>query len=100
MLGPLQIVTVIGSSQLSLLVIDGAGSITAAPGPAPNFAPTVQPAPVQRPMQVVFKWSAAPDHVRDIINPYYGSERMTFAFYSFFRSNRRAVLFKPLDKSA
>ena len=56
------------------------------------------PPPTQRPLQVVFKWLAAPDYVRDIINPYYGSQRMTFAFYSFFRSDRRAVLFKPLDK--
>ena len=59
------------------------------PSPSPPF---------QRPVQVFFKWSAAPDYVRDIVVPYYGSERMTFAFYSFFRSDRRAVLFKPLDR--
>ena len=74
--------------------------LMAADGPAPNVAPMGPPSPppAQQPLQVVFKWLAAPDYVRDIINPYYGSERMTFAFYSFFRSDRRAVLFKPLDK--
>ena len=75
--------------------------LIAADGPAPTIVPMGPPSsspPFQRPIQVFFKWSAAPDYVRDIINPYYGSERMTFAFYSFFRSDRRAVLFKPLDK--
>lgn len=74
--------------------------LIAADGPAPTIAPMgpLSPPPLQRPLQVFFKWAAAPDYVRDIINPYYGSERMTFALYSFFRSNRRAVLFKPLDK--
>lgn len=74
--------------------------LMAADGPAPAIVPMGPPRPasIQRPMQVVFKWTAAPDYVRDIINPYYGGERMTFAFYSFFRSDRRAILFKPLDK--
>jgi hypothetical protein len=74
--------------------------LIAAGGPPPAIASMGPPSPppTQRPLQVVFKWLAAPDYVRDIINPYYGSERMTFAFYSFFRSDRRAVLFKPLDK--
>jgi hypothetical protein len=74
-----------------LIARDGAAPHLAALGPPPS-------PPAQRPLQVVFKWLAAPDYVRDIINPYYGSERMTFAFYSFFRSDRRAVLYKPLDK--
>ncbi|MPZ31268.1 MAG: hypothetical protein GEV13_09780 [Rhodospirillales bacterium] len=71
-----------------------------ADGPAPHVAALGPPSPppVQRPLQVFFKWLAAPDYVRDIINPYYGGERMTFAFYSFFRSDRRAVLYKLLDK--
>jgi hypothetical protein len=74
--------------------------LIAANGPAPSIARLGPPSPPpsQRTMQVFFKWAAAPDYVRDIINPYYGSERMTFALYSFFRSDRRAVLFKPLDK--
>ena len=74
--------------------------LIAADGPAPNIVPMGPPSPppTQRPVQVFFKWLAAPDYVRDIINPYYGSERMTFAFYSFFRSDRRAMLYKSLDK--
>jgi hypothetical protein len=36
--------------------------------------------------------------VRDIVFPDYGGGRMTFAFYSFFRSDRRAVLYRPLDR--
>src|SRR5471030_2135070 len=45
---------------------------------------------------VYFKWAAAPDYVRDVVVPDYGGQRMTFAFYTFFRSDRRAVLYRPL----
>jgi hypothetical protein len=74
--------------------------LMAAAEPSPNIVAMAPPSapPDQQPMQIFLKWSAAPDYVRDIINPYYGGERMTFALYSFFRSNRRVVLFKPLDK--
>jgi hypothetical protein len=30
--------------------------------------------------------------------PDYGGQRMTFAFYTFFRSDRQVVLFRPLDR--
>lgn len=75
-------------------------SLIEAGGPAPHIVAMGPPSPasIHRPLQVVFKWAAAPDYVRDIVNPYYGGERLTFALYSFFRSDRRAVLFKPLDK--
>jgi hypothetical protein len=36
--------------------------------------------------------------VRDVVVPDYGGQRMTFAFYTFFRSNRRVVLFPALDR--
>ena len=35
--------------------------------------------------------------MRDVVVPDYGGGRMTFAFYTFFRSARRVVLFRPLD---
>ena len=47
---------------------------------------------------VYFKWAAATDYVRDVVVPDYGGERMTFAFYTFFRSDRRAVLYRPLTR--
>ena len=48
--------------------------------------------------RIYFKWAAAPDYVRDIVVPDYGGERMGAAFYTFFRSGRRAVLYRPLDR--
>lgn len=74
--------------------------LIAAGGPAPNIAAMGQasPAAAPTPLQGLFKWAAAPGYARDILAPYYGAERMTFAFYSFFRSDRRAVLYKKLDK--
>jgi hypothetical protein len=48
--------------------------------------------------RVYFKWAAAPDYVRDIVVPMYGAQRMSFAFDSFFRSDRRAVLYRPLAR--
>jgi len=44
------------------------------------------------------KWAAGEDYVRDIIVPDYGGDRMTLAFYTYFRSDRRVVLFRPLDR--
>jgi hypothetical protein len=46
--------------------------------------------------RIYFKWNAAPDYVRDIVLPDYGDRRVTFAFYTFFRSDRRAVLYRRL----
>jgi hypothetical protein len=66
----------------------------------PYFA-EVGPAPPpseRSPMRIYFKWGAAPDYVRDIVVPDYGGRRMTFAFYTFFRSDRRAVLYRLLNR--
>ena len=45
-----------------------------------------------------FKWLAGADYVRDVVLYDYGGQRMTFAFYTFFQSDRRVVLFRPLDQ--
>jgi hypothetical protein len=76
------------------------GQLSADPATAPRIAETgPSTPPVQRTaLRVVFKWAAAPDYVRDVVVPDYGSERMTFAFYTFFRSDRRAVLYRPLTR--
>ena len=46
-----------------------------------------------------FKWTRGEDYVRDVVVPDYGGQRMTFAFYTFFQSNRRVVLFLALDRA-
>lgn len=43
------------------------------------------------------KWLAAPDYVRDVIVPAYDWYEVTLAFYSYFRSDRRRILFHPLQ---
>jgi hypothetical protein len=45
-----------------------------------------------------FKWAGGEDYVRDVVVPDYGGQRMTFAFYTFFQSSRRVVLFPALDR--
>jgi len=45
-----------------------------------------------------FKWIAGDNYVRDVVLYDYGGQRMTFAFYTFFQSGRRIVLFRPLDQ--
>ena len=45
-----------------------------------------------------FKWLAGDNYVRDVVVPDYGGQRMTFAFYTFFQSGRRVVLFRPLAR--
>jgi hypothetical protein len=40
----------------------------------------------------------APDYVRDIVLPDYGVNHVTIAFYTFFRSNRSAVSYRPLHR--
>ncbi len=45
-----------------------------------------------------FKWITGDDYVRDVVVPDYGGGRMTFAFYTFFQSGRRVVVFRPLDR--
>jgi hypothetical protein len=67
---------------------------------APRFSEIgPAPPPAERTLaRIYFKWTAAPDYVRDIVLPDYGSRRVTFAFYTFFRSDRRAVLYRPLGR--
>ncbi len=69
-------------------------------GPAPRIVDVGPPvSPLKRTVtHVLFKWAAGPDYVRDVVVPDYGGDRMTFAFYTFFRSDRRAVLFRPLTR--
>ncbi len=45
-----------------------------------------------------FKWLAGDNYVRDVVVPDYGGQRMTFAFYTFFQSGRRVVMFRPLAR--
>jgi hypothetical protein len=40
-----------------------------------------------------FKWLAGPDYVRDVVVPDYQQYQHSLAYYSFFRSGRRSVLF-------
>ena len=45
------------------------------------------------------KWLAAPDYVRDVVVPSYDWYEVTLAFYSYFRSDRRGILFHPLQRA-
>ena len=69
-------------------------------GTAPHFAEIGPPPPSvpRTSTRVYLKWVAAPDYIRDIVLPDYGSRRMTFAFYTFFRSDRRTVVYRPLGQ--
>ena len=66
----------------------------------PRFVAATQPIEVipLSAIRAYFKWAAGQDYVRDIVVPDYGGQRMTFAFYTFFRSDRQVVLFRPLDR--
>jgi hypothetical protein len=44
------------------------------------------------------KWAAGADYQRDVVVPMYDWYEVTLAFYSYFRSDRRAVLFHPLQR--
>ncbi len=79
-------------AELAPLSADGAS--------APHLAEIGPPPPPteRTSARIYFKWLAAPNYVRDIVLPDYGSRRMGFAFYTFFRSGRRAVLYRPLDR--
>jgi hypothetical protein len=46
--------------------------------------------------RIYFKWAADADYVRNVVVPDYGRYRIALAFYSFFRSDRRSVLFHQL----
>jgi len=45
-----------------------------------------------------FKWAAATDYQRDVVVPTYDWYRVTLAFYTFFRSDRQAVLFHAVGR--
>ncbi len=45
-----------------------------------------------------FKWAAGSDYVRDIVAPNYQRYPHALAFYSFFRSGRRSVLFHEIPR--
>jgi hypothetical protein len=49
-------------------------------------------------MRSYLKWAAGADYPRDVVVPIYDWYEVTLAFYSFFRSDRQAVLFHPLDR--
>jgi hypothetical protein len=80
--------------------VDAELALSSTDGEAPHLA-EIRPPPPPVPRtadRIYLKWLAAPDYVRDIVLPDYGSRRMTFAFYTFFRSDRRTVLYRPLDR--
>jgi hypothetical protein len=57
--------------------------------------------PLQRTRQAIdtslfFKWAAKPDYLRDVVLPDYQRYYQALAFYSFFRSDRRSVLFRRM----
>lgn len=65
-----------------------------------GFWPTpFRPYRQNSPTDVGFKWGAGSDYVRDVVVPTYDWHRVTLAFYGFFRSDRRSVLFHPLTAS-
>ena len=75
-------------------------SLEAGAATAPRFveiARTPSPA-VGTTVRGYFKWAGGEDYVRDVVVPDYGGQRMTFAFYTFFQSDRRVVLFPALDR--
>jgi hypothetical protein len=76
-------------------------ALAGGPAPAPHLAHAdlAQAAAAERSAaRIYLKWAAAPDYVRDIVLPDYGANRMTFVFYTFFRSDRRAALYRVLDR--
>ena len=73
---------------------------------APGFVnvETLTPEPWPEPVlktsltHMLFKWSAEPDYVRDVVVPTYDWYRLTLSFYSYFRSDRQSVLFHPTGR--
>jgi len=49
-------------------------------------------------LRTYLKWAAGSDYQRDVVVPIYDWHRAALAFYSFFRSDRRTVLFHRLDR--
>jgi hypothetical protein len=60
---------------------------------APDPWPSKRPAHAAR---ILFKFAAGEEYVRDVVMPTYDWFRVTLGFYSFFRSDRKCVLFHPL----
>jgi hypothetical protein len=48
-------------------------------------------------VRLYLKWLAGADYARDVVVPIYDNYRLTLAFYSYFRSDRRTVLYHRLD---
>lgn len=73
----------------------------ARPGVVDVDAPgSTWPAPLSGPYGIrgTFKWAAGPDYQRDVVVPMYDWYRVTLAFYSYFRSDRTAILFHRLGQ--
>ena len=49
-------------------------------------------------MRSYVKWAVGADYQRDVVVPIYDWYEVTLAFYSFFRSDRQAILFHALDR--
>jgi hypothetical protein len=49
-------------------------------------------------MRTHLKWFAGADYARDVVVPIYDWHRLALAFYSYFRSDRRTVLYHRLDR--
>ncbi len=69
-----------------------------APGIVNVDDPGRPPWPLQRRREAIdtsifFKWAAKPDYVRDVVMPDYQRYYQALAFYSFFRSDGRSLLF-------
>jgi hypothetical protein len=92
------------SYTIDLFLVGRAADVRLAPPAAdvpapPRFVEATQPIElIPLSIRTYFKWAAGQDYVRDIVVPDYGGQRMAFAFYTFFRSDRQAVLFRPLDR--
>lgn len=58
------------------------------------------PAPLSGPYGIrgTVKWAAGSDYQRDVVVPMYDWYRVTLAFYSYFRSDRRSILFHHLNQ--
>jgi len=60
--------------------------------------PSTMPQP--KALRILFKYGAGKDYVRDVVMPVYDFSRVPLAFYSYFRSDRKSVLFHPLGGGA
>jgi hypothetical protein len=63
--------------------------------PAQNWPPSTNENAGPR---TYLKWFAGADYTRDVVVPIYDWHRLALAFYSYFRSDRRTVLYHRLDR--